>query len=327
MILVVGGAGYIGSHAVRALHERGEQVVVVDNLSRGHRRAVAAELPFYEVDMRDEKALVSVFEKHRIQSVIHFAASSMVGESMKNPLLYFDNNVAATVTLLSCMKKYEVKHIVFSSTAAVYGEPLSIPIQESEPLNPTNPYGESKRIMEQMFAWCSMAYDLKYVSLRYFNVAGAHPSGEIGEDHRPETHLIPLVLQVAQNKRNKLSIFGGDYPTKDGTNIRDYIHVVDLVQAHLLALDYLRSGGTSDIFNLGSGTGFSNLEIVEAAQRVTRCKIPYEMIKRRVGDPAVLIASSDKIKKVLGWAPEYGDMEKMLSDAWRWHQKNPNGYQ
>lgn len=325
-VLVAGGAGYIGSHVVRALVERGEDVVVVDSLKTGHREAIAPEARFYEGDIRDPEFLDSVFEKEDIESVIHFAASSLVGVSMKEPLEYYDNNLFGTLRLLQAMDRAGCGRIVFSSTAATYGEPESVPIREDDRTQPTNPYGETKLTMEKLFFWDSQAGGPKYVSLRYFNACGAAEDGSIGEDHHPETHLIPLILQVPLGKREKISVFGDDYPTKDGTCIRDYIHVEDLADAHLLALDYLRDGNESDIFNLGSGEGFSVLEMIDSARDVTGHDIPIEIAPRRAGDPAVLIASSEKARKVLGWKPKKDDIRVIIEDAWRWHSGHPEGY-
>ncbi|MDK2866422.1 MAG: UDP-glucose 4-epimerase [Clostridiales bacterium] len=327
MVLILGGAGYIGSHAVKMMLDQGEDVVVVDNLVTGHRAAVDERAFFYPVDIRDEAALSAIFDKHAIEAVLHFSASSLVGESMQNPLKYFENNVHGAMVLLNVMKAHNVKSIVFSSTAAVYGEPESVPIVETAVNVPTNPYGESKLMMEKMFKWADTAYGIKYVSLRYFNVAGALPSGEIGEAHTIETHLIPLVLQVPLGKRAAIDIYGDDYPTKDGTCVRDYIHVADLIEAHLAALRYLRGGGDSDIFNLGSGDGFSVKEIVEVARAVTGHPIPSNQKTRRAGDPAVLIASSEKAKQKLGWCPGRTEIHTIIEDAWRWHKQHPEGYE
>ena len=324
-ILITGGAGYIGSHTVRHFLDKNEDVIVVDNLQSGHRKAVFVE-HFYEMDLRDKEALDKVFKEHDIEAVIHFAANSLVGESMEKPLEYYDNNVYGMMCLLQVMKENDVKKIVFSSTAATYGEPKQIPILEDAVTNPTNTYGETKLTMEKMMKWFDRAYGIRYVSLRYFNAAGAHESGEIGEDHRPETHLIPLILQVPLGKREKIYIFGEDYPTEDGTCIRDYIHVMDLASAHFLALEYLRKGQPSEIFNLGNGNGYSVKEVIETARKVTGHSIPAEVADRRPGDPAVLIASSEKAKKVLGWKPQYESLEKIISDAWNWHKKHPDGY-
>lgn len=324
-ILVTGGAGYIGSHCVAALLQKGADVVVIDNLSKGHLKALKGGR-FYQGDVSDRAFLQEVFLRESIDSVIHFAAFSLVGESMVVPEQYFRNNVTAGLTLLEVMLEHQVKYLVFSSTAAVYGEPTYTPIDEAHPSNPTNPYGESKRMVEGMLQWCDRAHGLRYAALRYFNVAGAWSDGSIGEDHHPETHLIPLVLAAAQGKRESLSLFGADYPTRDGTCIRDYIHVEDLADAHLLALDYLHSGKPSDVFNLGNGQGFSNLEIIEAARKVTGAPIPVTKADRRPGDPAVLVASSRKAMEVLGWHPKHAAIEDILSSAWRWHTAYPNGY-
>ena len=325
-ILICGGAGYIGSHAVHLMVQRGYQVIVVDNLQTGHRKALKDDVKFYEGDIKDRDFLNGVFKNETIDAIIHFAANSLVGESMVDPLKYYDNNVYGTQVLLEMMKKYNVNKIVFSSTAAVYGEPKNIPILETNETNPTNTYGETKLAMEKMFKWCSEAYGIKYVSLRYFNVAGALEEGSIGEDHHPETHLIPLVLQVPLNKREYISIYGTDYDTKDGTCIRDYIHVVDLVEAHILALHYLLEGNDSEIFNLGNGEGFTVKEIIDAARFVTNHPIPEQVTARRAGDPAILVASSEKAKQVLKWAPNYTNIKDIIASAYKWHKQNPNGY-
>jgi UDP-glucose 4-epimerase len=325
-ILVLGGAGYIGSHAVYQLKDAGYDVVVVDNLQTGHKDAIHPEARFYEGDIRDRAFLKTVFEKEEIEGVLHFAANSLVGESMTKPLEYFDNNVYGTQVLLDVMNEFGVKHIVFSSTAATYGEQDVIPITEEMPAVPTNAYGETKLTMEKLMKWCDVAYGMKYVSLRYFNVAGARSTGEIGEDHDPETHLIPVVLQVALGQREFISIFGDDYPTKDGTCIRDYIHVEDLIDAHILALQYLQNGGESNIFNLGSSQGFSVKEIIEAARRVSGHEIPAKVAERRAGDPGALIASSEKARQILGWNQERTSIFRIIEDAWNWHQAHPNGY-
>jgi UDP-glucose 4-epimerase len=324
-VLIIGGAGYIGSHAVRYFQNQGEHVVVVDNLQKGHIKAIQVN-DFYQIDIRSKKDLRKVFENHNFDAVIHFAANSLVGESMEKPLDYFDNNVYGMQCLLEVMNEFDVKKIVFSSSAATYGEPDHIPILESNETKPTNTYGETKLMMEKMMKWIDKAYGIKYVSLRYFNAAGADPSGDIGEDHFPETHLIPLVLQVALEKRKKIYIFGDDYDTKDGTCIRDYIHIQDLASAHYLALEYLRQGHDSDVFNLGCGEGYSVKEIIDVARKVTGHPIPSDIKGRRAGDPAILIASSEKAEKVLNWKPKYNSIEKIISDAWNWHLKHPNGY-
>ncbi len=327
MILVCGGAGYIGSHAVRQLIDRGEEVIIVDNLETGHEDAIHPQAKFYKVDIRDEEALDKVFAENKIDEVIHFAANSLVGESMTNPLKYFNNNVHGTEILLKVMVAHDVKKIVFSSTAATYGEPKNIPILESDETNPTNAYGETKLCMEKMMKWADKAHGVKYISLRYFNVAGAHESGEIGEDHNPETHLIPLILQVPLGKREFISIFGDDYETHDGTCIRDYIHVTDLADAHILAVHKLREGSESNIYNLGSGNGFTVKEMIEAARKVTGHEIPAKVCERRAGDPAKLVASSEKARRELGWVPKHENVEDMISSAWNWHQKHPNGFE
>ena len=327
MILVCGGAGYIGSHAVRQLIDKGEEVIIVDNLETGHEDAIHPKAKFYKVDIRDEKSLNKVFEENKIDEVIHFAANSLVGESMTNPLKYFNNNVHGTEVLLKVMVAHDVNKIVFSSTAATYGEPKNIPILESDETNPTNAYGETKLCMEKMMKWADKAHGVKYISLRYFNVAGAHVSGEIGEDHNPETHLIPLILQVPLGKREFISIFGDDYETHDGTCIRDYIHVTDLADAHILAVHKLREGSESNIYNLGSGNGLTVKEMIEAARKVTEHEIPAKVCERRAGDPAKLVASSEKARRELGWNPKYENVEDMISSAWNWHKNHPNGFE
>lgn len=325
-ILVVGGAGYIGSHAVKQLIENGDEVIVIDNLETGHRKSISQDVPFYQVDIRNKEALKTVLEKENVDGVIHFAANSLVGESMTNPLKYYNNNVTGTETLLEVLIETGVKNIVFSSTAATYGEVTEMPILESTPTSPANTYGETKLAIEKMLKWTHEAHDLNYVCLRYFNVAGADASGTIGEAHTTETHLIPLILQVPLGQRPHITVFGTDYPTNDGTCIRDYIHITDLVNAHILALRYLMAGGESNIFNLGSNTGYSVLEMIEAAREVTGHPIPTEIGERRAGDPALLIASSEKAKKVLGWQPQHTDIKYIIASAWKWHQGHPNGY-
>lgn len=321
-----GGAGYIGSHMVSLLAERGKEVIVVDNFQKGHKDAVKGR-KIYEGDLRDRSFLNKVFSENEIEAVIDFAADSLVGESVAEPLKYFNNNVAGTINLLETMKDYDCKYIVFSSTAATYGEPDRVPIEETDKTEPTNPYGESKLMVEKVLKWSAQAYGIKYTALRYFNAAGAHPSGEIGEDHRPETHLIPLIIQTALGQREKIMIFGDDYDTEDGTCVRDYIHVMDLCQAHLLALDRMKNGGDSGIFNLGNGKGFSVKEVIETARRVTGREIKQEIAARRAGDPAVLIASSERAIEELGWKPEFNTLEKIIETAWKWHSEHPQGYE
>ncbi|MDO5725555.1 MAG: UDP-glucose 4-epimerase GalE [Tissierellia bacterium] len=324
-ILITGGAGYIGSHTVRHLQSLGKEIIVLDNLQTGHRKSVDVE-KFYQFDIRDTEKLDQVFKENDIEGVIHFAANSLVGESMTDPYKYYSNNVYGMLCLLKRMYENKVEKIVFSSSAATYGEPKNIPILETDPTKPTNPYGETKLAMEKMMHWFDIAYGMKYVSLRYFNAAGAHPDGDIGEDHGPETHLIPLILQVPLGKREYISIYGDDYPTKDGTCLRDYIHVLDLADAHNLALEYLLDNNDSEIFNLGSGNGFSVKEVIEAARIVTAHEIKAKVTDRRPGDPAVLIASSEKIKSRLGWNPKRENIKTMIEDAWRWHKNNKNGF-
>ncbi len=326
-ILVLGGAGYIGSHTALALCDAGRDVVVADNLETGFKASVPEKARFYQGDIRDREFLDKLFETEKIEGVIHFAANSQVGESMKNPLKYYDNNLCGTKVLLDSMVAHGVNKIVFSSTAATYGEPERVPILEDDKTDPTNCYGETKLAMEHMMKWVSGAHDLKFVALRYFNACGAHPSAKIGEAHNPETHLIPLILQVPMGKREQISIFGDDYATPDGTCIRDYIHVCDLAQAHILALDYLVNGGENNVFNLGNGVGFSVKEVIEEARSVTGHPIPAKTEARRAGDPAQLIASSDKAKTILGWKPEYNDLHTIIDTAWKWHQSHPNGYE
>lgn len=326
--LVLGGAGYIGSHTVDRLIEKGEKTIVVDSLVTGHRQAVNKDAKFYQGDIADKDFMRQVFKENSdIDAVIHFAAYSLVAESMKKPLKYFDNNTAGMVKLLEVMNEFSIDKIVFSSTAATYGIPEEVPIKETTPQNPINPYGESKLMMEKIMRWADKAYGIKFVPLRYFNVAGAKPDGSIGEDHMPETHLLPIVLQVAMGKRDKLQIFGDDYNTPDGTNIRDYVHPLDLADAHILAVDYLKAGNPSTAFNLGSSTGFSNREILEAARKVTNKEIPAEIAPRRGGDPDILVASSTKAREVLGWKPQFDDISKIIETAWKWHTLHPEGYQ
>lgn len=325
-ILVLGGAGYIGSHTALELVKAGKEVVIADNLVTGYRKAIPKGAKFYEGDLRDFDFLNKLFQQEKIDAVIHFAAYSLVGESVTNPLKYYDNNLYGTKVLLEAMVKNNVGKIVFSSTAATYGEPENIPILESDRTCPTNPYGETKLAMEKMFKWTAEAHGLRYVSLRYFNACGADESGTIGEAHNPESHLIPLILQVPNGKRETISIYGTDYDTPDGTCIRDYIHVTDLAQAHILAVKYLANGGKSDIFNLGNGVGYSVREVIETARKVTGHPIPATETSRRAGDPARLVASSEKAKKILGWKPVHDSLEEIIASAWNWHKNHPNGY-
>jgi UDP-glucose 4-epimerase len=322
-ILVVGGAGYIGSHMVKRLIADHHQVVVVDNLSTGYRDAVLTE-SFYEVDIADQEALSKVFSQHKIDAVFHFASFIQVGESVKDPAKYYRNNVAATLSLLEVMVKFDVKHFVFSSTAAVFGNPQYSPIDEKHPKEPINPYGQSKLMVEKILEDFDRAYGLKSVSLRYFNAAGADPEGELGERHIPETHLIPLVLQAASGRSESISVFGKDYETLDGTCVRDYIHIVDLADAHVKAIDYLKKGNASSaVFNLGNGKGFSVKEIIEASQKVTGKKIPVNYVERRAGDPPTLVADATLAQKVLGWKPKYTKIEDIIQHAWAWEEKYP----
>lgn len=318
-ILVLGGAGYIGSHTVYELIDRGYDVVVADNLETGHIEAIHEKAKFYQGDIRDKEFLNNLFKTEKIDCVIHFAANSLVGESMTNPLKYYDNNLCGTKVLLETMVENNINKIVFSSTAAVYGKPERIPMLEDDKTNPLNTYGETKLSMEKMFKWVGVAHNIKYVSLRYFNACGAHISSKIGEMHTPETHLIPNVLKSLINN-SEINIFGDNYATKDGTCVRDYIHVTDLANAHILAVEYLVKGNDSNIFNLGNGIGFSVKEIISASEKVTGKKAKINIDKRRAGDPDVLIASSEKARKILGWQPQYTDIDKIIESAYNWHK-------
>ncbi len=326
-ILVLGGAGYIGSHTVYELIDNGADVVVADNLQTGHLQALHPKARFYEGDIRDKAFLDNLFKKEKIDAVIHFAANSLVGESMVEPLKYYDNNLYGTMVLLKSMVENGIDKIVFSSTAATYGEPESIPILETDKTEPTNTYGETKLSMEKMFKWVSQAHGMRYVSLRYFNACGAHLSGKIGEAHNPESHLITIILKVPNGQRKSVAIYGEDYNTKDGSCVRDYIHVTDLAQAHILAVKYLENGGESNVFNLGNGVGFSVKEVIETARKVTGHPIPAVVSSRRAGDPAVLIASSTKAKEILGWTPKHDSLEEIIATAWKWHKHHPNGFE
>lgn len=325
-ILVTGGAGYIGSHTVKELLRQGHHVIVLDNLSRGHRGAVPQGVRLIIEDIHHIDAVRTILEDEHIEGVFHFAAHSQVGESMENPTIYYDNNVVGSYCLIEAIRQAGVKYMVFSSTAAVYGEPEQTPITEDMPYAPTNVYGQTKLMIERMLTQFSRAYGLRYVALRYFNAAGAADDGTIGEDHTPETHLIPLILQAALGQRKSISIFGTDYATPDGTCIRDYIHVTDLADAHCRALDYLAGGGSSQYFNLGSQNGFSVREMIETAKKVTTRDFLVEEAPRRSGDPAILIADSHKIREVTGWIPRHSDVETIIADAWNWHSHHLKGY-
>jgi UDP-glucose 4-epimerase len=324
-LLVVGGAGYIGSVTVEELIENKHEVIVLDNLCRGHAEAVNGKAKLVQGDMGNADDLHAIFRAEKIDAVMHFGALSLVGQSVEQPSEYFRNNVSNGITLLDVMLSHGVKKFVFSSTAAVYGEPQTWPITEDFPLDPTSPYGDSKLAYEKILKWYAGAYGLMYAALRYFNVAGA--SETAGEEHEPETHLIPLLLQVARGDRPFVTIFGDDHQTPDGTGIRDYIHVKDLAHSHLLAVEALKTPGQSSIYNLGSGTGFSVKQIIEVASKVTGKQITTKIGPRRAGDPSVLVASSEKIQQELGWTPKYGALETIIGDAWNWHRNNPKGYQ
>lgn len=325
-ILVTGGAGYIGSHTVRELVNKGHQVVVLDNLTRGHKAAVKEGFLVIG-DTADRALLKRLFTEFEIEAVMHFAASSQVGESVRQPSDYYNNNVVNGLNLLDAMVESNVRNLVFSSTAAVYGEPREIPIPENHPAIPTNPYGATKLALEGAMRWYGDAYGLHWSSLRYFNAAGADPEGDIGEDHTPETHLIPLVLKVALGEISHLEVFGNDYPTPDGTCVRDYIHVNDLAQAHVLALDALASGGPSKAYNLGNGSGYTVLEVIKTAEEVVGKTLSVKYAARRPGDPAMLVAGSDRIKSELGWKPLYPGLKDIIETAWRWHLSHPRGFE
>ena len=326
-VLVIGGAGYIGSIAVKHLVEQGYDVVVLDALYTGHRKAVNPKAKFYQGDIEDKFLVSQILREEKIDAVMHFAAYSLVPESVKKPLKYYDNNVSGMIALLEAMKDAQVKYLVFSSSAATYGIPKKLPITEDSPLNPINPYGDTKAIMEKIMHWADKSEGIKSVALRYFNVAGASTDGNYGEDHGPETHLIPNILRSAITGDGKFTIFGDDYDTKDGTNVRDYVEINDLIDAHILALQYLMKTDHSDVFNLGTAHGYSNLEILQAARSVTGIDIPYTIGPRRAGDPDSLIANSDKARSVLNWQPQHESAEEAIESAWQWHQKHPNGYE
>lgn len=325
-ILVTGGAGYIGSHTVKELCRQGHDVIVLDNLSRGHRGAVPPNVRLIVEDIHHREAVRTILEDEHVEGVLHFAAHSQVGESMSDPAMYYDNNVVGSYNLIEAVRQAGVKYMVFSSTAAVYGEPAHTPITEDMPYAPTNVYGQTKLMIEHMLAQYSRAYGLRYVALRYFNAAGAAADGTIGEDHSPETHLIPLIIEAALGQRQSIKIFGTDYDTTDGTCIRDYIHVSDLADAHCRALDYLSKGGSSQYFNLGSQHGFSVRDMIETTKKVTGRTFRVEETPRRSGDPAILIADSHKIKTITGWTPQRSDIATIIADAWNWHSHHPNGY-
>lgn len=325
-ILVIGGAGYIGSHAVKKLLAENNQVVVLDTLATGHRKAVDSRAKFIQGSILDKFLLTTILQQEKIDAVMHFAAFSLVPESVHKPLKYYDNNVAGMISLLEAMHAAKVNYLIFSSSAATYGIPKQLPITETTPLDPINPYGETKLMMEKMMHWADQADGIKAVALRYFNVAGASLNGEIGEDHQPETHLIPNILQAARDQTGSFTIFGNDYDTPDGTNVRDYVHVVDLVDAHWLALQYLVKHQQSNVFNLGSAHGFSNLQILKSAMKVTGQKIPYTIGPRRGGDPDSLVADSTKARQVLGWQPQHEQVDQIIASAWKWHQQHPQGF-
>ncbi len=324
-ILVTGGAGYIGSVAVEDLRKQNETVVVLDNLVYGHRQAVDPSVPFYEGDIGDASLVEKIITQHQIEACLHFSAFAFVGESVEKPQIYYENNFVQTLKLLDVLIKNNVKKFIFSSTCATYGEPQYVPIDEKHSQFPTSPYGWSKFMVERALVDYDAAYDLKYVALRYFNACGA--SEACGEDHNPETHLIPLILFAAQGRRDSIAIFGDDYPTPDGTAIRDYIHISDLSQAHLLALKHLRNGGASEFINLGNGSGYSVKEVIEAARRITGADIKATIAPRRAGDPSRLVADAKKAREVLVWNPQYPEFERIIESAWAWHSLNPNGYE
>jgi len=324
-LLVTGGAGYIGSHVVDLLISRGYRVTVFDNLSKGHRSALHPDATLIEGDLLDPAALTAAFSAQKFDGVFHFASHIQVGESMEKPFLYLRDNVVATANLLEAMVAGGVRRFILSSTAALFDNPTRIPIPPDEPINPGSPYGESKAIAERYLLWMDRVYGVKYGALRYFNAAGAHPLGHIGEDHEPETHLIPRVLQVALGQRDKLNVFGDDYDTPDGTAVRDYIHVIDLAEAHLLTFEALIDG-RSRHYNLGNGAGYSVKQVIDVARQITGHAIPVEMAPRRAGDLARLVADSTAIQRELGWAPEFNDLRQIVATAWTWHQSHPNGY-
>ena len=323
-ILFTGGAGYIGSVTVELFRERGEQVVVLDNLSRGHAAAVPGDVPFYEGNIGDRELVQRIGREHAIEACVHFAAFAYVGESVREPGLYYENNVAQGIALLDSLRRVGVKQLVFSSTCATYGEPVRIPIDETHPQQPTNPYGWSKLFMERIMTAYAAAYDFRFVALRYFNAAGA--TALCGEVHNPETHLIPLVLQSARGEIPHVPVFGDGYETPDGTCVRDYVHVVDLAGAHLLALDYLRAGRDSTAVNLGNGRGYSVFEVIEAARQATHKAIAFRIEPPRAGDPSHLVADATKARALFNWQPQFPDLASIIKTAWDWHTAHPNGY-
>lgn len=325
-ILVIGGAGYIGSHAVKKLVETNNKVTVLDSLFTGHRKAIHQKAKFYQGDIRDTYLVSKILRDEKIDAVMHFAAFSIVPESVKKPLKYYDNNVSGMISLLKAMNDAHVKYLIFSSSAATYGNPKELPITETSPLKPINVYGETKLMMEQMIHWADLSDNIKSIALRYFNVAGAADDGSIGEDHGPETHLIPNILKSAFANDGQFTIFGNDYDTKDGTNVRDYVQVEDLIDAHILALNYLMETNKSNIFNLGTAHGYSNLEIFESAKKVTGIDIPCTMGPRRDGDPDSLVADSTKARTILKWRPKHEKLDTVISTAWTWHKNHPKGF-
>lgn len=326
-ILVIGGAGYIGSHAVRKLLDSDYHVVVLDNLITGHRKAIDPRAKFYQVDLLNTFLVSKILRNEKIDAVMHFAAYSLVSESVQKPLLYYQNNITGMISLLNAMNDAKVKYLIFSSSAATYGIPEKLPITEEAPLKPINPYGETKMMMEKMMLWADKANNIKSIALRYFNVAGAASDGTIGEDHRTESHLIPNILKCADSHDKIFTIYGNDYQTLDGTNVRDYVEIEDLIDAHILALQHLIKTNLSDVFNLGTAHGYSNLEILECAKRITATDIPYKFGPRRGGDPDSLVADSTKARTILGWQPKHENIDNIIASAWKWHQKHPNGFE
>ena len=326
-ILVTGGAGYVGSHCVEKLLEANYEVSVLDNLILGHRQAVPKEAKFYKADLADKNEILRVFKSAKFEAVMHFASYSQVGESMRLPFKYLRDNTVNALNLLEVMTSFGVKKFILSSTAALFDKPAKLPITESAQVTPGSPYGESKNIIERYLYWLDKIYNFRYSALRYFNAAGASPSGKLGEDHNPETHLIPLVIAAALEKNKSMTVFGNNYKTRDGTCIRDYVHVCDLADAHVLALKYLEKNNISDKFNLGNENGNSVLEVIETAKKITGIDFPVIKTERRIGDPAKLYASSKKAQEIIGWQPKFGSIEKIIETAWNWHKNNPNGFE